>query len=80
MKRQTTITEPPLVPLIWVVFATGAIDTETLELLEAWAREDASNDAEKLKDAQKELYEFNRLTPRLRYSHSIVPGGLCVRS
>ena len=40
--------------------ATGAIDTETLELLEAWAREDATDDPEKLRDAQKELDEFKK--------------------
>ena len=38
----------------------GAIDTETLELLEALAREDATDDPEKLRAAQKELDEFKK--------------------
>ncbi len=41
-------------------FATAAIDTETLELLEGWAREDATGDPEKLRNAQKELDEFKK--------------------
>ena len=60
MKQQTTTTEPSLVPLVGAPLATGAIDTETLELLEVWAREDATNDPEKLRDAQKELDEFKK--------------------
>lgn len=60
MKQQTTTTTesgpvPPGGPL-----PTGAVDTETLELLEAWAREDATDDPEKLRAAQKELDEFKR--------------------
>ncbi len=53
-------TEPSPVPVVGAPLATGAIDTETLELLEAWAREDATDDPEKLTDAQKELDEFKR--------------------
>ena len=60
MKQQTTITEPSLGPLAGAPLATGAIDTETLELLESWAREDATEDPEKLRDAQKELEEFKK--------------------
>ena len=60
MKQQTTTTEPSLVPLVGAPLASGAIDTETLELLEAWAREDATDDPEKLREAQKELDEFKR--------------------
>ena len=60
MKQQTTITEPSLGPLAGAPLATGAIDTETLELLESWAREDATEDPEKLRDAQKELDEFKK--------------------
>ena len=37
-----------------------AIDTETLELLEAWAREDATDDPEKLRAAQDELDDFKK--------------------
>jgi uncharacterized membrane protein (DUF106 family) len=40
--------------------ATGTIDTETLEILEAWARHDATDDPEKLRAAQKELDEFKK--------------------
>ncbi len=60
MKQQTTTTEPSLVPPVGAPLVSGAIDTETLELLEGWAREDATDDPEKLKDAQKELDEFKR--------------------
>ena len=60
MKRQTTTTEPSLVPLAGAPLATGAIDTETLKLLEGWAREVATGDQEKLRDAQKELDEFQK--------------------
>ena len=60
MRQQTTTTDPSLVPLVEAPLATGAIDTETLELLDAWAREDATDDPEKLRDAQKELDEFKK--------------------
>ena len=60
MKQQTTTTDAPLGPLVGVLLASGEIDTETLELLEAWAREDATEDPDKLSDAQKELDEFKR--------------------
>ena len=51
---------PPPAPLAGAPSAIGAIDTETLELLEAWAREDATDDPDKLIDAQKELDEFKK--------------------
>lgn len=60
MKQQTTTTQPSLGPLAVGALASGAIDTETLELLEAWAREDATDDPEKLRAAQKELDEFKK--------------------
>jgi hypothetical protein len=60
MKQQTTTTEPSLGPSVGTPLATGTIDTETLELLEAWAREDATDDPEKLKAAQQELDEFKK--------------------
>lgn len=60
MKHQTTTTEPSLRPLVGAPLAAGAIDTETLELLEAWAREDATDDPVKLRAAQKELDEFKK--------------------
>jgi hypothetical protein len=40
--------------------ALARTSVKTLELLEAWAREDATDDPEKLKDAQKELDEFKK--------------------
>jgi hypothetical protein len=60
MKQQTTTPEPSQVSPVGAPVAAGAIDTDTLELLEAWAREDATDDPEKLKAAQKELDEFKR--------------------
>ncbi len=55
MKQQATKKHTSPVPL-----ATGAIDTETLELLESWAREDATDDPTRLRNAQKELDEFKK--------------------
>jgi len=60
MKQRTTITEPSLVPPVQLSVASDAIDTETLEILERWAREDATDDPEKLRNAQKELDEFKK--------------------
>jgi hypothetical protein len=40
--------------------APGTVDTETLEILAAWAREDSTEDPEKLRAAQKELDEFKQ--------------------
>ncbi len=60
MKQQSTTTKPPPVPLAGAPLAIGAIDTETLEILEAWAREDSTVDPDNLKDAQKELDEFKK--------------------
>jgi hypothetical protein len=37
-----------------------SIDTETLELLQAWAIEDATDDPEKLRAAQQELDDFKK--------------------
>jgi hypothetical protein len=60
MEQHTTTTEPSLVPVVGAPLATGDIDTETLELLERWAREDATDDPETLRAAQKELDEFKK--------------------
>jgi hypothetical protein len=60
MKQQTTTPEPSFVPPVDAPLATGAIDTETLELLEAWAREDATDDPEELRAAQQELDDFKK--------------------
>jgi hypothetical protein len=48
------------VPPIGSSLQPDAIDTETLALLESWAREDATDDPEKLRMARKELDEFMR--------------------
>lgn len=60
IKQQTTTTAITRVPLLGETSTTGAIDTETLELLEAWALEDATDDPAKLREAQRELDEFKR--------------------
>ena len=60
MKQQTATAEPSPVVLAGAQLAIGTIDTETLELLEAWAREDATDDPDKLREAQKELDEFKK--------------------
>lgn len=60
MKHQLTTTGPALVPPGAAPLPPGAVDTETLALLEAWAREDATDDPEKLRAAQKELDDFKR--------------------
>ncbi len=63
MKQQATTTEPTLVPQIGAPLqpgAAGEVNTEALALLAAWAHEDATDDPEKLRAAQKELDEFKR--------------------
>ena len=63
MKQQATTTAPTLTPQVGTRLqrsTTGAVDTETLALLDAWAVEDATYDPEKLRIAQKELDEFKR--------------------
>ena len=60
MKQQATTPESSPMPPVGAPLATGAIDTETLALLEAWAREDATDDPDKLRSAQKELDEFKK--------------------
>ena len=63
MKQQATTTQPTLAPQVGAPLhpgATGEVDTETLALLEAWAREDATDDPEKLRAAQNELDEFKK--------------------
>ncbi len=66
MKQQATTTEPAPVPPVGTPLQPGAtgppgeVDTETLALLEAWTREDATDDPERLRVARKELDEFKR--------------------
>ena len=38
--------------------ASGSVDTATLDLLEAWRLQDATDDPEQLRAAQQELAEF----------------------
>ena len=55
MSQRATTTDPAVVPPVRAPLqpgatgATGEVDTETLALLEAWAREDATDDPEKLR-------------------------------
>ena len=66
MSQRATTTDPAVVPPAGAPLqpgatgASGEVDTETLALLEAWAREDATNDPEKLRAARKDLDEFKR--------------------
>ena len=60
MKQQETRKHPTSMPLAGTPLATGGIDTETLELLESWAREDATDDPQTLSKAQNELDEFKK--------------------
>ena len=56
MKNQARTSKPTLVPQIGGPLqpgTTGPVDTETLPLLEAWAREDATDDPEKLRAAKR---------------------------
>lgn len=69
MKQQTTPIDPSSVPVVGASLITGAIDTETLEILEAWAREDATDDPQKLRDAQKELDEFKKAMNETRAAY-----------
>ena len=65
-ERQCITTNPAVVPPVpaplqpGATGASGEVDTETLALLEAWSREDATDDPEKLRAARKELDEFKR--------------------
>jgi hypothetical protein len=60
MKQHATTTQNPPVLPVGAPLSPGTVDTETLALLEAWAREDATDDPAKLRAAQKELDEFKR--------------------
>ena len=40
--------------------ANGSIDTATLDLLETWRLQDATDDPEQLRAAQQELTEFKK--------------------
>ena len=60
MSQRATTTDSSVVPPVPAPLQPGEVDTETLALLEAWAREDATDDPEKLRAARKELDEFKR--------------------
>ena len=42
------------------LLANGSADTATLELLEAWRLQDATDDLEQLRAAERELSEFKK--------------------
>ena len=56
----------------------GLIDTATLDLLAAWKAEDATNDPEKLREADEEITEFKKAMNENR-STSGAPKLLTVR-
>jgi hypothetical protein len=60
MNQQTNTEQSSFVPPTATPVAPGTVDTETLEILEAWAREDATDDPEMLRAAQTELDEFKQ--------------------
>jgi hypothetical protein len=42
------------------LLAKGSVDTATLELLEAWRLQDATDDPEQLRAAERDLTEFKK--------------------
>jgi hypothetical protein len=60
MNSKRSKAEPSVGSPVGTPLAAGAVDTESLELLEAWAREDATDDPAKLGAAQQELDEFKK--------------------
>ena len=59
MKHLTTPETTPMPPGA-PLSASGSIDTATLELLEAWRFQDATDDPEQLCAAEQELTEFKK--------------------
>ncbi|MGO9257118.1 MAG: hypothetical protein ACLQU1_12560 [Bryobacteraceae bacterium] len=56
MKQPSTVqpaSSPPPPPI-------GSVDTATLELLATWKAEDATNDPEKLREADEEVARFKK--------------------
>ena len=54
MKNPTTVENlPPQVP-------SGSVDTATLDLLAKWKAEDATQDPEAIKAAEREVSEFKK--------------------
>jgi hypothetical protein len=59
MTHLTTSETTPRQPDAHTV-ASVSVDTATLELLEAWRRQDATDDVEQLRAAERELTEFKK--------------------
>ena len=59
MKHLTTSETTPRQPAAHLS-ANGSVDTATLELLEAWRLQDATDDPEQLRAAEHELTEFKK--------------------
>jgi hypothetical protein len=64
MKQPSPPTEP--LPSRQTPVVSGSIDLETLAILEAWAREDATEDPATLRAARQELDEFKQAMNRNR--------------
>jgi hypothetical protein len=61
MERQTIFSgemtpAPPMAPAL----ANSAVDTATLELLQGWRLQDATDNPEEVRAAEQELTEFKR--------------------
>jgi hypothetical protein len=59
MTHLTTSETAPSQPGAHIV-ANGPVDTATLELLEAWRLQDATDDVEQLRAAERDLTEFKK--------------------
>lgn len=59
MNEHTTIETKSTLPITHLP-GNASIDTATLELLAQWRREDATDDPEKICEAERELAEFKR--------------------
>jgi hypothetical protein len=61
MEHQTTLPgEVPPTPLMAPASAKEAIDTATLELLRGWRLQDATDNPEAVRAAERELTEFKK--------------------
>ena len=59
MSEHTTVEINSVLPVTHLP-GNAPIDTVTLELLAQWRREDATDDPEKIREAEQELAEFKR--------------------
>lgn len=71
MKQQTTSESSPMPPLVQPS-SNGAIDSATLELLAQWKQEDATQNPEEVRAAERELAEFKKAMNESR-AHSGEP-------